>query len=174
MADSESSNEDDIEEIADITRKYDAARSKNDTIAYGFEGISGGGGDVSKTKRKGVKRKKSPSTGQSSVPNKRQRVTNTKSTTPSTIVNVASSASVPSTSNQKQNDQFFPLWKCHANSKTSYLSQYFKACSGPVTGNDKIDVKCKLCDNDVAPLSITYGNNSNLVKHMKSVSMVEV
>lgn len=61
------------------------------------------------------------------------------------------------------------LWKSRKHSKTNYLSNYFKTVA--TYNNNKMDVICKLCTTDAKPYSITVGNNSNLMNHLKVVSL---
>lgn len=54
--DSSLSSEDDVEQISVIARKFAKAKSKNDTVAFGFEGLQaadgGGGGSHQKKAQK--------------------------------------------------------------------------------------------------------------------------
>lgn len=58
------------------------------------------------------------------------------------------------------------LWKSRNVSKTKYLCEYFD-CSKVHGSAKKLNVVCKICE---TTYSITKGNNSNLMKHLKQVS----
>lgn len=64
------------------------------------------------------------------------------------------------------------LWTSRKFSKTKYLIDHFTAVAHH--GNNKMDVICKLCSTDARPMSITIGNNSNMMNHIKVVSSLFV
>lgn len=60
------------------------------------------------------------------------------------------------------------LWNTRKLSNTRYLDEYFHSVG---TMNGKMQICCKLCDpNNNSPFSVTTGNNSNLMKHLRQVS----
>lgn len=58
------------------------------------------------------------------------------------------------------------LWKSRKISKSKYLFEFFD-CVNTNTADKKLNASCKLCK---STLTISKGNNSNLLKHMRNVS----
>lgn len=158
----DASSENEVRKIRQIAHAFSNAKERNDRIAFGFEGMpSSSNADKP---RKAFKRKKDPKP--TSEAQKRQKSssvlmqTNTK--------NVESSTSNANNGGGGGANDDTSFWKPQKHSKTKYVLNYFVSNSKPCAG--KVDVVCKLCGNGAKPLSITIGNNSNMVKHLKTVS----
>lgn len=87
----------------------------------------------------------------------------------SSVANAAAKENEHSGVNSGENST---LWNYRKLSNTRYLDEYFYS-AGQLNG--KLQVSCKICDpTKTHPFSITSGNNSNLMKHLKGVSCFSV
>lgn len=111
------------------------------------------------------------------VPSKRSK-TNTSSKTSVGRTSDSIQSTSKSTSGTSSNDSVsdlvpktdIPLWNARKFSKSSYLMKYFTLLAQ--RDENKMDVLCKLCGSNSKILSITAGNNSNLLKHIQTVLLL--
>lgn len=170
-------SENDLQAIAKISRQFKEASNKNDLILHGFEGI-GAPKKNEHTVRKPRLKQRKRSAAHKSEPNQStssttKRKNETSTNKPMEAYAVPAKKSKTTSANDGGGDS--TLWKSRKNSKSKYLFDFFKALPNePKSDDGKIDVFCTLCDKSTPPLSITVGNNSNLMKHLKTVCIFVV
>lgn len=161
--------------ISKISQNYNRAKDKNDLVSFGFEGVVENKNNKRKSKAStSTSTKESKSKSTKAAKRKSDHTRKTADVVPPKRAKADNqNKSAPGDNGDGENDDGSSLpWNARKNSKTKYLFDIFKAVSHPEPGDDKIDVICTLCAKDMSPLSITVGNNSNLIKHLKAVSVL--
>lgn len=165
--------------ISKISQNYNRAKDKNDLVSFGFEGVVENNNNNNKKKSKASTSTSTSTKGSKSKSTKaaKRKSDHTHKTAdvvpPKRAKADNQNKSAPGDNDDGENDDGSSLpWNARKNSKTKYLFDIFKAVSHPEPGDDKIDVICTLCAKDMSLLSITVGNNSNLIKHLKAVSVL--
>lgn len=168
-------NELSIDEIANINQQFSLVKSQQDSLEFGFEGIKSkstanhGNGSKVIAKQKTKKRSTSKSAGASSRNALNERNEPNEHEPPAKRHKAESKKTDKSKSTHPTTNQPDPnLWNARKDSKTKYLAQFFQPVSNSLQQDGKFDVICSLCP-DSSQLRVTKGNNSNLLKHLKSV-----
>lgn len=157
-----------LKTIASIAQQRRNALNKSDKYAFGFENIPGLCTSRSKRKQSqstalvANKRVKSASKSKSTVISNNSNGENVVSASGKNTAAVGNDHDRIGEDTNK--DAPLKLWNGRKNSKTQYLSDYFNVSSSK---DNKLTAVCKLCETS---LSITVGNNSNLLKHLNTVS----
>lgn len=176
ISSSESDDSDgELDAIVNQNAQYNQLKSSR--LEYGFENVkntntsdngplklslkrASSGGSVKQPKKTGKRRKV-----QKNVSSNGQS-TSTRAST-STTNGTANGNSTNANANENDDveaDRGGKLWKHKKNSKTAFLQEYFVSAKDE-EGNS--GVECKICEEFV---SVTQGNNSNMVSHLQYVS----
>lgn len=182
-------NGDKIREIREIAQNYSNVRNKNDEFEFGFEAIQNRNQPRGKVTAQKPNKKRpytnSTQTTGSSKSTKKKKINNSNvrpgvtsgddvevvpSTSTNEIVIVNNEISGDNRAQHESAENDTSLWKSRKFSNTAHLANYFEKSA--TYNNNKIDVICKLCPLNIKPLSITIGNNSNLMNHLRAVSFL--
>lgn len=159
-----------VQRISEIDHEFGAAKTKANELEFGFEGLRNKSGKCGRTgesesnKRKRKRKSNNPPTNGST------NVSEVEPSTSSATHGRSSSNDPPSEKRRKSlsKDPNPNLWAAHKGSKTNLLAQVFEPVAESQTPDGKFMVICTLCPKK-GSLSVSKGNNSNLLKHLRKV-----
>lgn len=163
------SEHDQLDSIANENALY--SKLKSNRMEYGFENChsskSNEGGHNKLTLR--LKRKRISDNGSNTKENRGKKskngTTSHGQSSTSTSNGIGNAHPTTSTnSNFNTNEEPAKMWKHKKNSKTSFLKEYFEIV---IDSDGNSGAHCKICQHIA---SVSQGNNSNMVSHLRYVS----